>query len=112
MKSIKSIALALALLTGTLVSAATEPVVKKETKPCSEQIADLLESPQFEVETEISAYVTFMLNDNNEIVVLDVETENEQVERFVKARLNYQEIQTNLETGKQYNVPVRIVAAS
>jgi uncharacterized radical SAM superfamily protein len=112
MKTIKSIALALALLSGTLVSAATVPVKKKEIKPCSEQIAELLEEPQFEVENELSAYVTFMLNDDNEIVVLDVETDNEQVERFVKARLNYQEIQTNLETGKQYNVPVRIVAAS
>lgn len=111
MKTIKSITLALALLTGTVLSAATVPV-KKSNKTCSEQIAELLENPQFKVEAEISAYVTFMLNDDNEIVVLDVETDNQQVERYVKARLNYQEIATNLEQGKQYNVPVRIVAAS
>ena len=110
MKTIKSIALALTLLTGTLVSANTEPV--DPTKPVSIEIGQLLDNPQFEVEEDISAYVSFMLNDENEIVVLNVKTDNEQVERFVKSRLNYNTLAAKLEQGKQYNVSVRITTES
>ena len=69
MRTIKSIALALALLTGTLVSANTEPTTEN-TNPVCKQIGQLLENPQFKVEDEISAYVTFMLNDDSEIIVI------------------------------------------
>jgi len=56
--------------------------------------------------------VSFMLNDENEIVVISVETEDDNVERFVKSRLNYQEVASTLEQGKAYKVPVRIVSES
>ena len=111
MKTMKSIVLALAIITGSVVSAANVPT-EPTNEPAERQISTMLENPKFKVENEISAYVTFTLNAENEIVVLSVKTENEQVERFVKSRLNYNKLSANLEQGKAYGVPVRIISES
>jgi len=60
---------------------------------------------------ELSAVVRFMLNDDKEIVVLSVDTQDERLERFVKSRLNYEKVaDQNLKVGKAYKVPVRVRA--
>ena len=58
---------------------------------------------------ELSAMVRFMLNDDKEIIVLSVDTPDERLERFVKARLNYEKVSDqNLKKGKAYKIPVRV----
>jgi len=111
MRKLKVIMVASVLLVGTVLSAATEPV-KTINNPSSDEIGTLLENPEFIVKNEVSAYVTFMLNSEREIVVLSVKTENEEVEKFVKRRLNYQKVGATLEQGKEYKVPIRIVSES
>ena len=60
---------------------------------------------------ELTALVSFMLNDEKEIIVLSVDTEDERLERFVKARLNYEKVvDQDLKEGKTYKVPVRLRA--
>ena len=107
MKNVKVFLVALVLFVGTLSSyAAVDPIVK--TKTTSEEIATLLENPGFTVEDEINATVTFVLNKNNEIVVLSIDCNNLSANSFIKKRLNYKEIKSQLVKGKEYNVPVRI----
>lgn len=60
---------------------------------------------------EMHAVVRFTLNSEREIVVLSVNTEDERLESFVKARLNYEKVaDQNLVEGKIYAVPIRLQA--
>ena len=112
MKTIKSIALALALLVGTAVYA-TNPVVKKIKKnEATTEIAQMLEKPNFKLKEDTKAEVTLRINKEGELVVLDVETDNDLVESFIKSRLNYQKLENTLEQGKDYMLPVVITAES
>ncbi len=108
MKKLKVILVALVLFAGTLSTyAAVDPVVT--TKKTTIEIAKLLEKPGFVIEESIYAYVTFIVNKNNEVVVLSVDCETKGVCKFIKSRLNYNELGTDLEKGVEYKVPVRIV---
>ncbi|MEL6811079.1 MAG: hypothetical protein AAFP76_07075 [Bacteroidota bacterium] len=110
MRTIKSIALTFALLVGTTLSA-TNPVgdkVKKEE--ATQEIAVLLENPEFELKQDTSADVKLTVNSEGELVVLCVTTENNLVERHIKSRLNYQKLENALEKGKSYTLSVIITS--
>ena len=103
--------LAVMLVSVTTSFANTEPTTKvKPEASLTTQIYKLLEKNSFSEKNEGQvAKVLFMLNANNEIVVLEVATEDATLERFVKNRLNYQAV--NFETyekGKKYIVDVRV----
>ncbi len=110
MKTIKSIMLAVVLLVATTLSASNGLVDKKKPTTVTEEIAYLLENPSFEVKNEMNLSATIMLNDDGEIVVLSVDTDNGTVERFVKSRLNYRKLTNKLEEGKKYKVPIKLVS--
>jgi hypothetical protein len=106
-------AIAALLISGSVMASEGKPSAKEpESKICA-QIGDLLETNSIEVggSNDLTASVTFMLNGDMEIVVLTVDTEDERLEGFVKARLNYQKVaDKNLRAGKVYEVPIRITA--
>lgn len=110
MKTIKSIAAAVLLLVGTSVSAYNGGGIKVNPNAISEEISELLENPSFEVLDEISITATLTVNGEGELVVLSVASEDEQVERYVKSRLNYQKLENNLTEGATYKVPIRLVS--
>ncbi len=101
---------AMLLSTGSILATSTE--LREPTVGISEQISEMLSDNSFsDGECNTIAQVRFTLNDKAEIVVLSVETESEDLERFVKTRLNYKKIEiSNLEEGKLYTVPVRITS--
>ena len=84
-----------------------------KAKICT-QIESLLEESNgynLGEQKELSAMVRFTLNDDKEIIVLSVDTEDERLERFVKARLNYEKVgDQSLKEGKTYRVPIRVRA--
>ena len=111
MKKVNVILVALALSIGTLTSyAAVDPVVT--TSETTKEIGKLLKDPGFEVNTDINAMVTFVINKNGKIVVLSVDCETKTICKFIKNRLNYNELGSELEKGKEYKVPVRIVTGN
>jgi len=111
MRNLKVILVALVLFAGTLSSFATvDPVVT--SKKTTNEIAKLLNDPGFFVDDSINAYVTFIINKNDEVVVLSVDCDTRSVCRFIKSRLNYNKLGTNLEKGQIYKVPIRIVKES
>jgi len=115
MKKISLVFAAALLLSAGNVFATEGPAEAENPKAkISTQIESLLEEHNgFNLgeADELSAVVRFMLNDDKEIVVLSVDTQDERLERFVKARLNYEKVaDQNLKVGKAYKVPVRVRA--
>lgn len=112
MKKISILLVALAFTFATSVSAnSTDPDNSVEPKSkISKQISKLLENPYFSIEKTLEAEVTFMLNDNDEIVVLSVNTDNKIVEKYIKARLNYNKLNMEEleEKSDEYKVMIRI----
>ena len=116
MKSIKTIVLAVAIICSTLVNAntvdPTKPIAKTTSKEVklsmNKQIGQLLSNSDFKLkETEI-VKVSFTVNKYNEIVVLNVDTDNESVERHIQDRLNYQKLTAKALVGQNYYVPIRL----
>ncbi len=110
MKTIKSITLALVLLVGTTLFAANPITDKVNKEEASQEIAQLLKGPLFELDVDTHASVLLIINSESELVVLSVDTENEQVERYIKNRLNYKKLKNSLEIGKEYRLPVIITS--
>jgi hypothetical protein len=88
-----------------------DPIV--DSKNATKKLSELLHSSQIGVELneEILVNVKIMLNNDNEIIVLNVDTNNSVIENFVKTKLNYQKLTSNvLKTEVQYNFDVRFKA--
>ena len=88
-----------------------ETPLKKELR---NEIEKLLTLPEFTFDAEIMvATVEFMINKKGEIVVLSVESENADLENFIKNRLNYHSLKNYAATNysKFYSVPVKIVTS-
>lgn len=108
MKTIKNLVLVLAITFSSVLSASTNPT-NEEPSVLSTEIAALLDSPNFRIADEILAKVTFVLNQKNEIVVLNVDTDNSQLEGYIKSRLNYNKLPAQMaDKGVTYVVPVRL----
>ncbi len=82
-------------------------------KTLSTQIAELLDDNPFVLTShDLTANIKFMVNDQKEIVVLSVDTEDKVLEGFVKSRLNYKKVDSkDCKKGETYTVPVRITEA-
>jgi len=60
---------------------------------------------------EKSAWVRFTVNEEREIVVLTVRTDDEVLERFVRATLNYHSVEnTEVLPGEVFEVPIRFTS--
>ncbi|WP_338356875.1 hypothetical protein [Yeosuana marina] len=108
MKTLKTLVLILAVSFSSMLFAnETKPVTKASS--LSSTISELLESPKFRIAEDVNALVTITFNKNDEMVVLCVDSESETVVKFIKERLNYKKVNSNLysEYGK-FIVPVRL----
>ena len=108
MKNLKVVVSAFLILVSTTIS--TAALAADDPKTTSEEIASLLKNPGFDVEHDITAFVTFIINKNSEIVILSIDSEDENMKRFIKGRLNYQKVGSSEEKGKEYKVPVRMTS--
>ena len=112
MKNLKMYLVAILIAVGTTVSANTITPEKDSKKDVdvTTQIAELLKNPEMDINKEIEAKVTFMVNDQKELVVIHVDTENETIDAFIKNRLNYKKLSVTT-TGEEWVLPVRIIPA-
>ena len=106
MKKLSVILVAFVLLLGTNMNAAETGLVKEKKLTISQEIGDLLKDADMNLDYDVNANVTFMINGEGEIVVLTVDTTNLAIERFIKSRLNYKKLQNKLQEGEEYKVPV------
>lgn len=109
MKKFQTILLAAFVMLGSSVFAAgsTEPVVEKSTT-ISKEIGKYLGTHDLKLQEEVTVQVLFTVNRNNEIVVLEVDTEEVILKNFIQNRLNYKKLDNEAVVGKNYTLPVRI----
>jgi hypothetical protein len=101
---------AMLLATGNIL--ANDSVKIDPEKQLSIQIGKLLSDNYLaDNQVDLTAQVRFTLNNDGEIVVLSVETDNKTLEYFVKSKLNYQKTDVeNAAKGRMFTVPIRIVS--
>ncbi|WP_115462505.1 hypothetical protein [Winogradskyella aurantiaca] len=111
MKTLKVLLLAVAFTFSGALSASTEPVKKtaEKSNEISKTVSKLLENPSFQIDDELNAMIILTVNQENEIVVLSVDSDHETLESYIKNRLNYEKLDTDF-SGKQktYKVPVKV----
>jgi len=110
MRTIKSITFALTLLVATSLSATNFVSEKDKTPTIQKELTKLLQNPYIAVEEDTTAIVNLYMNGNGELVVISVETDNEQIELFVKDRLNYYKLINKLDKGQEYVLLVTITS--
>ena len=118
MKSLKILALLLAILVSSNIEALTDKKSRstvenaEPSNPISKEIVSHLKKPQFHLEKDVLVFVKFTLNDQNEMVVLSVDSESELIDSFIKNRLNYKKLNARSKKGsKNFIIPVRVNAA-
>lgn len=102
------LAVAMLLSTGSVLANDLKP--KNKVKSLSSQISEMLSENSFTTnDTDLRAQVRFTLNNEQEIVVLSIDADDEILEDFVKAKLNYKKVDLKeYQEGKLYTVGVRI----
>jgi len=110
----KLIVLLVAILASTQIFA-NEKTEKKNTEDnLRNELVVLLKKPEIELsKEEIKANIEFILNTKGEIVILTVDSEKEEIENFVKSRLNYKKIDANSKkiTNKVYKFSLKVLKA-
>ncbi len=108
MNTIKTTVLAMALAIGSITYANTEARVPSKPTSISKAISKLLDKHNLKLNAEVDARVTFTVNNNNEIVVVNVDSKNESLVSYVKARLNYKKLDVAAVSGKMYFLPIKV----
>ena len=111
MRQLKALLLVAALSFSSVLMASTNPEEDRaaESATITTSIGELLKDPGFVIEDEITANVRLLLNKNNELVVLSVDSEDSSIEGYIKSRLNYQKLSASFETlDGEFIVPVRV----
>ena len=104
--------LALALLIGTAsVFAVNVDDPTEANKKIRSQIVDLLETPEFVVEEDVSVALTFTFSSQGELVILKVNSSDRNILNYVRENLNYKKVQNPGTRDKIYTMPLKVVAS-
>jgi len=110
MKNLKLLVLALGLFTINISAANMDPI--KPTDELRIEIVELIGSNYMnEMENdELGAEVLFTVNNNKEIIILSVDSDDDLLESYLKRKLNYKKVNHRpSKNGEIYLLPVRMV---
>jgi len=109
MKTLKMLVLVVAITFSSVLTASTNPNEKADPASITETVKELLENPRFQLDMEVNAMVEIFINQNDEMVVLSVETDNKKVASYIKSSLNYQKLSKDaIGYYKTFKIPVKI----
>lgn len=111
MRKVSVVLIAVMLLsTGSIFANDVKLDKDKPVKKLSTQVMELLNNDTVDhLYDGATAFVRFTLNQEKEIVVLSVNSEDDTMKSFVKSHLNYKKVNLNeYREGKVYTIPVRI----
>ncbi|MDD7916005.1 hypothetical protein [Polaribacter ponticola] len=112
MKNLKTVIAILAISIATTFSAsATEKSPSKITKKMRTEVVSLLgDNLKIEFNNSVTtAEVSFMINNKNEVVVINVNSDVKEFNSYVKYKLNYKKLNLKgIEKEKIYILPVKI----
>ncbi len=110
MKTLKMLVLVVTITFSSFLSARTNPIEKAEPTSITQSVWELLKKPNFTLKNDVSAMVDVFINENDEMIVLFVATDNKSVESYIKTRLNYKKLSKELiGNRKSFKVPVKIL---
>ena len=111
MKTLKLFVAAIALTFAIQVSANNPDPVKPSAELRSEIVQHLGPKIFFESsEFDITAKVLFTVNMNGEIIVISIESDNQEVIDQIKYKINYKKVSHRpTKAGEIYLMPVRVV---
>ncbi len=117
MKNLKSIIAIIAISLATTFSAtATETEKGKAKSKISNKLRTEIVSMlgteiQVELEDTTSAEIAFMINNDNEVVIVSVDSKVDEFSSFVKTKLNYKKVKVKgTKKGEIYRIPVKLKA--
>lgn len=95
----------------TSVTFATDNLDKPVKKELREQIISLLGDFTNEISlNSIEAEVSFTLNSDSEIMILDIDSQHDELKTFIKQKLSNKKVDLKaLNVGKVYRVPLTVV---
>lgn len=113
MKNLKSIIAIIAI--GFATSFSSFAIDKKPEKISqklrTEIITILGEKINLELQSDTSAEISFVVNNENELVVVNVDSDVREFQSFVKTKLNYKKINVKgVIKGEIYKIPVTLEA--
>jgi len=112
MKNIKSIITILAISLSTIFSISAAEKDKPETKELRTEIVSFLgDNISIELQETSTAEVSFIVNNDNEIVIISVDSNIEELNSYIKSKLNYKKLNVKgTKKGEVYKIPLRINA--
>ncbi|MEQ6124097.1 hypothetical protein AAON49_07860 [Pseudotenacibaculum sp. MALMAid0570] len=114
MKKLKLTITAIALCFATLTAFAneTEPLATKSKNELRSEIVSILgtQVPSYLVDnSDIKANVSLIVNNQNQLIIVSVDTKSNTVDKYLKSKLNYQKVNVKgLKKGEIYRVPLTI----
>jgi len=110
MKNLNLFVLALALFTVNIAAADPNPI--KPSYELRTEIVGLI-GTNLNANMEVDQYnakVFFTVNNNQELIVLSVETEHDQLENYLKTKLNFKKVHHKPgKKGEIYLLPVKMI---
>ncbi|WP_405606173.1 hypothetical protein [Polaribacter sp. Asnod1-A03] len=112
MKNLKSIIVIFAISLSTIFSMnATEKDNLKTKELRIEIISYLGNTISLELEKTSTAEISFMINNDNEIVIISVNSDVDALNTIIKSKLNYKKVNVKgTKKGEIYKMPLRINA--
>lgn len=111
MRNLKTIFTMLAISLATTFSTnASEKTPSEITKEIRKEIISILGSKiSLELKESSTAEISFLINNDNEIVIISVNSKIENLNAFVKQKLNYKKIALRgVKKGEVYKMPLKI----
>ncbi len=110
MRKFKLLALALVIGTASVFAASGDDPTEANKKIRS-QIVDLLETPEFVVEEDVSVVLTFTFSSDGEIVILKVDSSDRNILNYVRENLNYKKVDNPGVRDEIYTMPLKVIAS-
>ena len=110
MRKIKSIIAILAISLSTIFSVNATEVTPSKTKELRTEIISILGSKiPLKLEKSSTAEVSFIINNQNEIVIISVGSDVNVLNDYIKTKLNYKKIKVKgVAKGEIYKMPLKI----
>lgn len=111
MKNVKSIIaiFIVFLATSTSVLAAeNDKAIKKPENVISEIISILGSEAPFAIDETSKAEITFTVNDENEVIIIQIKTGNVAFRNYAERVLNHKKLDEKLKARTLYKLPVRL----
>jgi hypothetical protein len=113
MKTLKTVLLAVAITFGTAFTANASS--KAEPTPDQKEVIakkfeNILKYPEFDVLEETLVQVTVGFNENDEMVILEVDSENENVSSYLERTLKFHKFAVDgFRNIEEYVLPIKLV---